>query len=449
MIITCNNCNSRFNIDEKLIKPQGSKVKCSKCQAIFVVYPPAKEEEIPLPKPPVMPPLLDDDEESGVDIEKDFAPKSNRPARKPMFEEPDVVGGGGASVTFQPPGADTEQTARTPRRVPSRLEATATSGTDDESKNERPSKLAPRRTVPPAAASSGAPKRTMAAPGMPETKAKENAPAEEDNAFTDTVKAAYSGKDKLGGPRQAKEKTAPKQKTRSRSGGVGLKKLLLLIIIIIILLLIAAFALPKFGIEVPLLDKLNLAQFMNGGPAPDKNDIRTPSLPNRDNPPSSVQAAQNGDNGGIDIPVYDSTGILHFYINPELVNSGILGNTSSGIIIIVEGLLQNNYDEPRKAVKIAGRLYKDNDNYELEQEKVVFAGNLLTEEELVSLNPMEIENRLFNNGREFTVPAKSNVPFMIVFTNIPEPISSYRYECELISSESAGDAVSGLPVPVL
>lgn len=443
MIITCNNCSSRFNIDEKLIKPQGSKVKCSKCQTIFVVYPPPKEEEMPLPKPPVMPPLLDDDEDSGVDIEKDFAPKSNRPARKPVFEEPDVVGGGAAAI-FPPPAAEADQSTRMPRRVPSRLDTNTISATDDESKSERSPRLAPRRPVPPAAATNGLAKRTVAAPAAPETEVKENTFAA-DNTLADSAKAAHSVKDKPVAAKPVKGKTVQNKKARSGSG-FGIKKLLLLIIIIIILLLIAAFALPKFGIEVPLLDKLNISQLLGGSSQPNASGANgTVSLPRNNTPSSDAQAAQNGDSAVID----DSAGILHFYINPELVNSGILGNTSSGIIIIVEGLLQNNYDEPRKAIKIAGRLYNDNESYELEQEKVVYAGNLLTEEELVSLNPMEIENRLFTNGREATVPAKSNVPFMIVFTNIPEPISSYRYECELISSEGAEEAVSGLPVPVL
>lgn len=436
MIITCNNCNSRFNIDEKLIKPQGSKVKCSKCQTIFVVYPPPKEEEVPLAKPPVMPPLLDDDEDSGVDIEKDFAPKSNRPTRKPVFEEPDVVGGGAAAM-FPPSGAEADQSTRAPRRVPSRLDAGTAATTDDEQKNARSPRLAPRRPVPPAAASSGLPKRTVAAPVAPATAAKENTPAG-DNTLADSVK------NKPVAAKAAKGKAVQQKKTRS---GSGIKKFLLLIIIIIILLLIAAFALPKFGIEVPFLDKLNIAQFMGGDSQPNASGPKVPSLPNRNNPPSNGQTVQNGTNVGIDIPIYDSAGILHFYMNPDLVNSGILGNTSSGIIIIVEGLLQNNYDEARKSVKIIGRLY--NENYELEQEKIVYAGNLLTEEELVSLNPMEIEGRLFTNGREATVAPKDNVPFMIVFSNIPEPITSYTYECELVSSESAEEAMSGLPVPVL
>lgn len=446
MIITCNNCNSRFNIDEKLIKPQGSKVKCSKCQTIFVVYPPPKEEEVSIPKPPVMPPLLDDDEDSGVDIEKDFAPKNNRPTRKPMFEEPDVVGGEEPEPAA--PTAAENQPSRVPRRVPARS-AGASTGSVAGQRGERPVRPAQRRPAPTAAAASAdmPPKRTMPQPDLPENEIEDTMPPMDEDTFTDIGKTPKPVKGKRGA-KPVKEKPVkekPVKEKRERSGsGSSIKKLLLLILIIIILLAVAAFVLPKAGIEVPFLDKLNISQLLGGGASSGGTDDPEPiRLPNRNPPPSDDQQAQTGGGPRVDLPVQDTAGIQHFYMDPELVNSGILGNTSAGVVIIVEGLLQNNYDEPRKAIKIVGRLY--NENYELEQEKIVYAGNLLTEEELVSLNPMEIENRLFTNGRDAMAPAKGSIPFMLVFSNIPEPISSYNYECELVSSESAAADMAVAP----
>jgi predicted Zn finger-like uncharacterized protein len=40
MIIPCKSCHSIFQVDSSLIKPNGSRVRCSKCQTIFKVYPP-------------------------------------------------------------------------------------------------------------------------------------------------------------------------------------------------------------------------------------------------------------------------------------------------------------------------------------------------------------------------------------------------------------------------
>jgi pilus assembly protein FimV len=39
MIITCEKCNTSFNLDAKMIKPTGSKVRCSVCTNVFTAYP--------------------------------------------------------------------------------------------------------------------------------------------------------------------------------------------------------------------------------------------------------------------------------------------------------------------------------------------------------------------------------------------------------------------------
>lgn len=39
MIIECEKCASKFNLDETLLKSGGSKVKCSMCKHIFIAYP--------------------------------------------------------------------------------------------------------------------------------------------------------------------------------------------------------------------------------------------------------------------------------------------------------------------------------------------------------------------------------------------------------------------------
>jgi predicted Zn finger-like uncharacterized protein len=46
MIVTCNECESSFNVGDSLIKADGSKVRCSKCSSVFVVYPDISDAEI-------------------------------------------------------------------------------------------------------------------------------------------------------------------------------------------------------------------------------------------------------------------------------------------------------------------------------------------------------------------------------------------------------------------
>ena len=44
MIISCESCHSLFQLDSRIIKPAGSKVRCSKCGMTFKVYQPHVDE---------------------------------------------------------------------------------------------------------------------------------------------------------------------------------------------------------------------------------------------------------------------------------------------------------------------------------------------------------------------------------------------------------------------
>jgi predicted Zn finger-like uncharacterized protein len=41
MIIECSGCSRKFSLNERLLRPTGSKVRCTKCGNIFVAVPPA------------------------------------------------------------------------------------------------------------------------------------------------------------------------------------------------------------------------------------------------------------------------------------------------------------------------------------------------------------------------------------------------------------------------
>ncbi len=44
MIITCEKCGKSFNLDEKLLKPGGTRLQCSRCKHIFRAFPPGEKE---------------------------------------------------------------------------------------------------------------------------------------------------------------------------------------------------------------------------------------------------------------------------------------------------------------------------------------------------------------------------------------------------------------------
>lgn len=50
MKVCCDTCHSIFELDRRLVKSNGSQVRCSKCQSIFRVYPPDKADRRQFPR---------------------------------------------------------------------------------------------------------------------------------------------------------------------------------------------------------------------------------------------------------------------------------------------------------------------------------------------------------------------------------------------------------------
>lgn len=102
MIITCEACSTRFTLDDALIKPGGSKVRCSKCRHVFTAFsektpeaPPAVEIPGP-PEPedrniPFDAPEIQDDSDFNVSQQDDdFSINSDPDSLDPDLEETDI-----------------------------------------------------------------------------------------------------------------------------------------------------------------------------------------------------------------------------------------------------------------------------------------------------------------------------------------------------------------------
>ena len=85
MIIQCERCTTTYHLDQKLIEPFGSKVRCTRCGHIFWVESPSVEspsfseaqtllESIPKPEPSIT-----------LEPEEEAAALQMRPARKPLW----------------------------------------------------------------------------------------------------------------------------------------------------------------------------------------------------------------------------------------------------------------------------------------------------------------------------------------------------------------------------
>lgn len=96
MIITCQECSTRFLLDDDLIKPDGSKVRCSLCQHVFTAFPAPPLGETPKPEAP--PPLFDEPQfQNAPDFEisqgSDFSMNSDSDGQStegPDLEDPEI-----------------------------------------------------------------------------------------------------------------------------------------------------------------------------------------------------------------------------------------------------------------------------------------------------------------------------------------------------------------------
>lgn len=84
MIIECEKCESKFNLDESLLKEEGSKVRCSQCKHVFTVYP---SEQAPLEEPELSDNLDEDLEET---VALDSPPALDDKEPEPVAEGEDV-----------------------------------------------------------------------------------------------------------------------------------------------------------------------------------------------------------------------------------------------------------------------------------------------------------------------------------------------------------------------
>lgn len=107
MIITCEACNTSFNLDDKMLKPTGSKVRCSVCANVFTAFP----SQAPPPEP--IADLFEPENEPVEDASAEPAPvgaeDSTGGAIFAAMENNDTPGAGiGQMDTAEPPDQDVD-----------------------------------------------------------------------------------------------------------------------------------------------------------------------------------------------------------------------------------------------------------------------------------------------------------------------------------------------------
>lgn len=112
-------------------------------------------------------------------------------------------------------------------------------------------------------------------------------------------------------------------------------------------------------------------------------------------------------------------------VKAEFLESKTLGN-----VFVVKGKITNAYRVPKSFLKVKCVLYSK-DNKKL-AEKIAFASNVFTPDEIRELTYSEIEkglnNKMGKSMMNVNVPAGKAIPFMLVFDKIPEGVNHLEVE---------------------
>ena len=320
MIIECEKCKSKFDLDESLLKEEGSKVRCSICENVFKAYP---SEPTPIEESAP-------DQEVNEDLEETVALDS-----PPDIEEMET------GLMDEEIGTDFDKAFEEAMEEES-IEAVST----DE---------------------------------IPEPEEEEWVETEEvDREAVEEKIAEESEEDE-----ERAEVATPKEKP-------GRSRLLVIILGIVVLIAVVAVALL----------------FLAPGLLPD-------SLSNL-RPAEKQEAADIG------------VRRLSF----KDVNGSFIQSIKTGELFIIKGTVTNDYPKSRNFILIKGSILDDKG--QMIKEKLVYAGNTFTEENIAGMSLEEIDKGLknrFGKGRmNFNIKPGDTIPFMIILEDLPENLSEFTVE---------------------
>jgi hypothetical protein len=147
--------------------------------------------------------------------------------------------------------------------------------------------------------------------------------------------------------------------------------------------------------------------------------------PDSANGPTIEESPLNAENATTVSPEIDAKSNLYF--SADQTTHHYRANDKAGDILIITGRMTNGYDHPRSFIKVKAILKNSAGTVVAERE--AFAGNYLTEGELVSLSMQDILTRLAikggQNSSNINVNPGSSIPFMLVFDKLPPDLAEY------------------------
>ena len=381
MKITCEKCGTVFKMDDSLVKDTGTKVRCSVCKHVFTVYPsqkePVREEQRPVPEQP---------ETTNEDIQKsEQIPDETEDIKEEQKTEKDNKS---ASIPVpdqkespeEDKTSESEDSLERPEEGPENDFATedqedfdGLNSEDWDDINKEEDDLQPSLAED-------------EAKDKKEDEAKNEEEDEHESSEKDDEKEEKqedkSGKDK---------KNNDKQKASFFSHGI-------MILVVIICILLAGTAAIYFfapSNRLPLLSKTT------------RHKQHTPPSHKKQKP---------------------DPGIAHLTF--ESVSGLFVTSDTAGRLFVIKGFVKNNYSHSRSFIRIKGKILDE--KHQPIRTKVVFAGTTLGKNEISTLSQAEIDkiakNRFGDKNQNVNIPPSGTVPFIIIFSNLPDNMSEFTVE---------------------
>jgi pilus assembly protein FimV len=389
MIITCNECNTRFNVDEHLLKQTGSKVRCSKCKNVFLAYPsslseePDKASEV-TPETEVEAAVSDEETESGEQYKVEEADMEPQEIDLSDIDNSlEIDEDLNAEKEPEESGLELELDLE-----PEDIEIEANEAVEEKTKEselELDLDLEPEIGETPLGTEAEAKFEIFGKTEIEESKAekieKDIIPEEEASKTFNMGTLPDEQEAEKGALTEESEQPKVAVKTR-----ISMPVLLLLLAALLISGAYGTYVLlDSVGINIPFV-----------------SDLLKPEV--------------------------QDVGKLKIYASD--INNKFVENLKIGKLLVITGKAKNGYSDARSYISITCKLYIKGKI--LSKTKTVYCGTVLSELDLINMDLDAINNRLSNrfgdNKSNVKVKEGSIIPFMIVFADLPENMDEFTIE---------------------
>jgi len=116
--------------------------------------------------------------------------------------------------------------------------------------------------------------------------------------------------------------------------------------------------------------------------------------------------------------------------DPADLKGSFVDSEKAGKLFVVKGSIKNDYPDKRSFIRVRSNILDSKGK--VVKSKIAYAGNTVSDKELLSLSMVEINNRLMNKSGKDNVNTNilpnSSISFMIIFDDLPKDISEFTVE---------------------